>query len=32
MRLGVDEDHAYTWSRMRNALHSRIQKKAIKKA
>ena len=27
MRLGVDKDHAYAWSRTRNALHSRIQKK-----
>jgi RNA-directed DNA polymerase len=27
MRLGIDKDHAYAWSRTRNALHSRIPKK-----
>ncbi|WP_370274238.1 group II intron maturase-specific domain-containing protein [Flavobacterium sp. RSP46] len=26
MRLGIDKDHAYAWSRTRNALHSRIPK------
>lgn len=27
IRLGVDQDHAYAWSRTRNALHSRTPKK-----
>ncbi|WP_233588613.1 group II intron maturase-specific domain-containing protein [Flavobacterium sp. LS1P28] len=26
MRLGIDKDHAYAWSRTRNAPHSRIPK------
>jgi hypothetical protein len=27
IRLGVDQDHAYAWSRTRKALHSRAPKK-----
>jgi len=25
IQLGIDQEHAYAWSRTRNALHSRIQ-------
>ena len=30
IRLGASQDHAYAWSRTRNALHSRTQKNNIK--
>lgn len=30
MRLGIDKNNDYTWSRTRNALHSRIPKRILK--